>query len=323
MTTRRQVLLVGAIGAMNVPCLTAQPRLPRIGILSGLPLDKSAAAPALLNALAELGYRDKAGMLLEYRHSQNPAENPALAKELIAAKCNIVFTLVSEEPARAFRDARSEIPAVFIALDYDPVASGIVQSLSRPGGNMTGVYVPEDALIAKRLEIAQEVLPGASRFLVLSDPYTKTQLAALREVAAARRVQLTVFEYARRPYDLAAGLEAGRRDKVDALLLFFSPEFTASRDQLSSLFTRYKLPVIATGVMATAPGVLITYSSNLPKLFRRAAEIGVQILKGGKPGEIPVQQPLEFDLVVNLRTAKALGVKIPQSVMARATRLIE
>jgi len=136
-------------------------------------------------------------------------------------------------------------------------------------------------------------------------------------------VQLTVFEYAQRPYDFAAGLEAGRREKVDALILFFSPEFTASRAELAAAFTRFRLPVIATGVMATAPGVLLTYSSNLPKLFRRAAEIGVQILKGAKTGEIPVQQPLEFDLVVNLKTANALGVKVPQAVMTRATRIIE
>jgi putative ABC transport system substrate-binding protein len=276
-----------------------------------------------LNALAELGYREKSGMLLEYRHSAAPAGFPAQARELIAAKCDVIFALVSLEPALALRNARSQIPVVFIALDYDPVATGIVQTVRRPGGNMTGVYVPEDALIAKRLELAQEVLPKAKRFLALTDVYTKTQLAALQEAAAARQVQLTVFEYAQRPYDFAAGLEAGRREKVDALILFFSPEFTASRAELAAAFTRFRLPVIATGVMATAPGVLLTYSSNLPKLFRRAAEIGVQILKGAKTGEIPVQQPLEFDLVVNLKTANALGVKVPQAVMTRATRIIE
>lgn len=323
MTSRRRFLFAGALCALDPRYARAQARLPRIGILSGLPLEKSAAAPLLLKALAELGYRDKTKMLLEYRHSQDPAEFPALAKELIAAKCDVMFALVSEPTARALRDARSQIPVVFLALDYDPVERGLVQSLRRPGGNMTGIYVPEDALIAKRLEIAQEVLPGASRFLALSDVHTKDQLAALRKAAAARQVRLTVFEYAQRPYDFAAGLEAGRRDRVDALILFFSPEFTVSSGKLSELFSRYRLPVIASGVMATAPGVLITYSSNLTKLFRRAAEIGVQILNGRKAAEIPVQQPLEFDLVVNLKTASALGVKIPQSVMARATRIIE
>jgi putative ABC transport system substrate-binding protein len=323
MMSRRHFVLGAAVAALTTRDLRAQAGLPRIGILSGLPLDKSAAAPALLNALAELGYKDKAGMLLEYRHSDNPAEYPALVQQMIAAKCDVMFALVSEEPARALLDARSNIPIVFIALDYDPVATGIVQSMSRPGGNITGVYVPEDALIAKRLEIAQEVLPGARRFLVLTDAYTRTQLAALRRAAAERRVQLTVIEYAQRPYDFAAGLEAGRRDKVDALILFFSPVFTAHRGELSAVLTRYKVPVIGTGAMASAPGVLLAYSSNLPKLFRRAAEIGVQILKGGKAADIPVQQPLEFDLVVNLKTANALGVKIPQSVMARVTRIIE
>lgn len=323
MATRRQVVITVALSALNLPSAIGQGRLPRIGILSGLPLDKSAAAPPLLNALAELGYRQGAGMVLEYRHSSDPNRFPALARELVGAKCDVVFTLVSEETARALHDARSQIPVVFTALDFDPVATGIVKSLSRPGGNMTGVYVPEEELIAKRLEIAQEVLPGARRFLALTDVHTKNQLAGLRKAAAVRQVQLTVFEYAQQPYDFAAALELGRREKVDALILFFSPEFIANRAQVSDLVIRYRLPVIATGVMATAPGILLGYSSNLTKLFRRAAEIGVQILKGAKAGEIPVQQPLEFDLVVNLKTAKALGVRIPQSVMTRATRIIE
>jgi len=234
-----------------------------------------------------------------------------------------MFALISEPAARAFRDARSSIPVVFLAFDYDPVEKGMIASLRRPGGNMTGVYVPQAALIAKRLEIAQEVLPGANRFLVLTDVHTKDQLAALRTAAAARRVQLTVVEYAQQPYDFPAGFEAGRREKVDALILFFSPEFTASRAKLSALFASYKLPVIVPGVMAANPGILVSYSQNQAKIFRRAAEIGVQILKGTKAAEIPVEQPLEFDLVVNLKTAKALGVKIPYSVMARATKVIE
>jgi len=323
MTTRRQVLFASALAALNFPHAWAQTRMPRIGILSGLPLEKSAAAPMLLNALAELGYRDKAGMVLEYRYSQNPDRFPALAKELIAANCDVMFALVSQETARAFRDARSSAPVVFLAFDYDPVEKGMVRSLGRPGGNMTGVYVPNAALTGKRLEIAQEVLPGARRFLVLTDVHTKEQLAALRKAADARRVHLTVVAYEQRPYDLAAGFETGRRDKVDGLMLLFSPEFIASRAKLSELFVRFKLPVIATGAVSGDSGVLLGYSQNMAKMYRQAAEIAVRILKGVKVAEIPVEQPLEFDLVVNLKTAKTLGIKIPQSVLARATRVIE
>jgi putative tryptophan/tyrosine transport system substrate-binding protein len=323
MRSRRQFVIAAALGALSIPYVRAQARTPRVGILSGLPLEKSGAAPMLLNALAQLGYRDGAGMVLDYRYTDKPDHFPALARDLIAAKCDVMFALVSEFTSRAFRDARSPIPVVFLAFDYDPVEKGIVQSLRRPGVNMTGVYVPNDALIAKRLEIAQEVLPGANRFLVLADVNTRDQLAALRTAAVARRVQLTVVEYAQPPYDFAAGLETGRREKADALMLFFSPEFTGNRAKLSALFTSYRLPVIASGIMAEAPGVLLGYGPNQANLYRLAADIGVQILKGAKAAEIPVQQPAEFDLVVNLKTAKALGVKIPYSVLARATKVIE
>lgn len=323
MTTRRQVVLAFAFGALGFPVAKAQQRPPRIGILAGVPLDKSAAAPPLLKALAGHGYRDKSGMLLEYRYASDPAEYPRLAKELIAAKCDLMFALVTEPPARAFRDARTEIPVVFLAFDYDPVEKGIVQSLRRPGGNMTGVYTPNDALIAKRLEIAQEILPGARRFLVLTDPHSTDQLAALRKVASARRTELTVSEYVKSPYDFAAAFELGRREKVDALILFFSPEFVARRAELSALFTSRALPAIGTAAWANTPGILFSYAANPAKLIQRAAEIAVRILRGAKAEDIPVEQPQEFDFVVNLKTAKALGITFPPSVMARATRIIE
>jgi putative ABC transport system substrate-binding protein len=327
MTSRRQFLVagaLGALGALGVPYAAAQVRQPRIGILSALPLDKSLSAPLLLKSLSEFGYRDGAGMVLEFRSSNGiDARYPELARDLIARGCDVIFALPAEAIARVFRDARTSVPVVFIALEYDPLERGIVDSLSRPTGNMTGVYAPTGALRAKQLEIAQEILPGASRFLVLTDESSRNQLAALKKAADTRRAQLIVVEYAQAPYDLTAGVETGRRAGVHAVIGMQSAEFAARRAELAALFASYRLPAFVPGFMATEPGILASYAVDSVKLHRRAVEIGVRILKGAKPVDIPVEQLDEFDLVVNLKTAKALGVKIPYSVLTRATRVIE
>jgi len=326
MTTRRQFLVAGALGALNVRYAAAQGRRPRVGMLTGLPVDKSVVAPLLLNALAELGYRDGAGMILEYRHSAGDDREDRLlqlARELIAAKCDLIFALPSEPIARAFLNAQTQVPVVFAAVDYDPLEKRIVSSLRQPGGNLTGVYVPIGALTAKRLEIAQEVLPAARHFLVLTDTHTREQLAILRRAAESRQVQLTVIEYGQRPYDLQAGFDAGRRAGVEALIVFSSGEFASRRGELSALVAKYRLPLFASAFMAGEPGMLVGYSQDLPKVLRRAAEMGIKILKGGKPADMPVEQADTFELTVNLKTAAALGVKIPYSVLARATKVIE
>ena len=323
MTTRRRFLLAGVVVVLSAGHAGAQTRPVRIGILAGLPRDNAIATPPIIRRLAELGYREGAGMALEYRHTASIEGVPALARELIDRKCDLIFAVVSAPIARAFRDARTTIPVVFIAAEYDPIEKGIITSLRRPGGNMTGVYTPLEGLMAKRVEIAQETIPGASRFLVLSDMHTGDQLAALRKAAAARRVQLTVVEYDKAPYDFSAAFEVGRRERVHGVLPMSSPEFAGRRKELAQLLVSQQLPAFSGTSMAGEPGSLVSYYIDFTKLARRAAEIGVQILKGAKPGDIPVEQSAEFELVVNLRTAKALGVKIPYSVMARATRLIE
>lgn len=320
---RRQVLLLGALGALHTQYAAAQARPVRIGILSGFARDKSIVTPLLLKGLAELGYREGAGIVVEFRHSDNSNRYRALAQDLISRKCDIIFALVSEPIARALRDARTPVPVVFIALEYDPVEKGIVSSLRRPGGNMTGVYSPIDALTAKRLEVAREVLPGANRFLVLTDAYSGGQLAALRTAAAARGVQLTVVEYEQSPYDLRGAFETGRKTGVGGLIMFSSPEFVMRRGELSALAVSYRQPIIAPNFMATEPGVLVSYSQDLEKLFRRGAALGVRILKGAKPADMPVEQVDEFELIVNLKTAKTFRLKIPYSVLSRATKVIE
>jgi putative ABC transport system substrate-binding protein len=277
-----------------------------------------------LKGLSDLGYREGTSMVLEYRSADGvEGRYAALARELITRNCDVIFALPAEAIARAFRDARTPVPVVFIALEYDPLETGIVDSLRRPTGNITGVYAPTGALTAKQLEIAQEILPDASRFLVLTDESSRRQLAVLKEAANARRVQLVVYEYANPPYNLTAGMEAGRRAGVHVVIALQSAEFAVRRAELAALFATHRLPALVPGFMAAEPGILVSYSVDQARLHRRAVEIGVKILKGAKPSDIPVEQLDEFNLLINLKTAKALGVKIPYSVLARATKVVE
>jgi putative ABC transport system substrate-binding protein len=323
LTTRRRFLLAGALGALNISYAAAPSRPIRIGILSPRPLSESVLTPHIVKRLEELGYRQGAGMALEYRSADGHADRfSRLARELIDSRCDVIFAVGPEQAATALRDARSSIPIVFYANDYDPLERGIVKSLGRPEGNITGVYVPQNALVAKRFELMREAVPGARRFLVLSDPFTPDQLVVARRVADRMGLQLTVAEFARQPYDFLDAFEAGRKAKVDAFMVLTSPAFATHSAVWLSLVEKHRLPGIGTAVFGEN-GLLLGYGAHPTKGTRRAAELGVRILKGAKPADIPVEQDDEFELVINSKAVRALGVRIPESVMARATKIVQ
>lgn len=321
MTSRRRFVLGGALVALGVRSAVAQVRAPRVGMLA--PFRNTILAPLVLRRLAELGYREGAGMALELRSADGVDERfPQLARELIDARCDLIISL-GHPATRALRDARTPIPVAFVIPDHDPLETGIVDSLSRPGGNITGVYSPAPALAAKRLEVGLEVLPAAKRFLVLTDSNSREQLAALTKAGDARGVTLIAIDFAKPPYDLQGAFEAARRAQADAVIGFVSPLWGTGRAALAKLIASHRLPAFVTMTMSSDSGILLGFGHSNEKLAARAAELGVQILKGAKPADIPVEQPSEYELVVNLKTAKTLGVKIPYSVLARATRVIE
>jgi putative ABC transport system substrate-binding protein len=324
MTTRRRFLLASAVGAFASPVAFAQARQVKIGVLAPIPRSLSIPAPSLVKRLSELGYREDAGMVLEYRSADGVVDRfPRLARELIDLKCDLIFAIGPEHSARAMRDARSTVPVVILAIDYDPVEKGIIANLRRPEANMTGVYLPQAALAVKRLEIAREVVPTARKLLVLADPYSRDQLNAVRKAAEKEGVTLTVVEFTKQPYDFAAAFESGRRAGVEVLIGFSSPVFAANGTALSALLAQHRLPGVGFFPRLAEEGFLMSYGADIVKAARRVADIGVRILKGDKPADIPLEQSDEYDLVLNLKTAKTLGVKIPYSVMARATRVIE
>ena len=323
MNRRDTVLALLALGAAAAPRIApAQARPARIGVLTGrLP---SFFFPAVLKRLAELGYVEGKTMVVEYRSTQGVAERfPPLARELIQAKCDLIFALGPVEVARAVLEAKAGIPVVILAVNYDPVKVGIVSNLARPGGNVTGIFISAPLLVAKLLQLMREMVPKAKRFLVLADPFTSEQIEALRQAAEQLRVEIIVETFARPPYDLDAAFVKGRAARVDAVISPSSPVFADRRTSIAELAIKHRLPSAGSFTSFAEAGYLFSYGVKPDKAFIRAGDMAASILKGAKPGEIGVEQPTEFELVVNLKTAKALGIKIPRSIAVRADRAIK
>jgi len=321
---RRRFLQLGLLGAVAPGATFAQARTPKVGMLSPRPIRESNYAPLILQRLAELGYREGAGMVLEARSADGSAERMlALARELIDRRCDIIFALGPEQTVRALQDARSAVPVVFLAIDYDPVEKGIVASLRNPDRNTTGILVPQNALVAKRVEIMREVLPQARRFLALADVFSRDQVAPLRKAAEAAGVQVNVVEISRQPHDLSGAFETGRKAKVEALIGLSSPVLAANEAAIGALLLKHRLPAIGSTLRLAEAGYLLGFTADVAKVSRRVAEIAVRILKGAKPADVPVEQADEFELLINAKTARALGIKVPESVLARATKIVQ
>jgi putative ABC transport system substrate-binding protein len=321
---RRRFVVASALGAVAPLGAFAQARPVRIGFLGPRSLAESFYSGPIVRNLADLGYREGAGMVLEYRSTSGFADRYSkMARELIGLKCDLIFAIGPELAVRALGDASSSIPVVFLAIDFDPLETRVVKSLSRPEANITGVYIPQGELAAKRLDIMREVLPSAKRFLVLSDEFTRGQLATLGKRAEASGIKLVVVEFSKQPYDFAGAFDAGRKEKTEALIGLASGVFAANLATLSALVAQHRLPSAGTSGAWAEGGLLLSYGPDVPKITRRVAEMGARILKGAKPADIPVEQADEFVLVINSKTAKALGVRIPESVLARATRIVQ
>lgn len=321
--TRRTLLAASLCSAAFPHALRAQARS-RIGILSGLPREKSLLTPMLLKDLAARGYHEGKTLELVFRSADGrPERYGALARELVDAKCHLVFTLANIQSARAVTSLGASVPVVLLALEYDPVEEGIVKSLARPGGNVTGVFAPAALLMAKNVEIIREVLPAVTRILVLADPIARPQLPALKAAAARTGLILSLVEYDKPPYDLRVAAEAIRRDKPQAVIVPLSAGFVAQQRELSALLVESSLPAVVPTFMVREPGAFVSYGVDFPQVAKRAAGMADRILKGARPRDLPIEQIDEFSLTINIRTAKALGVKVPYSVLARAHSVIE
>jgi putative ABC transport system substrate-binding protein len=329
MSRRRIICSLGALaGAAVVWPLAAsaqQPAVPVVGFLRSTP-----AAPfghlvaAFRQGLKETGFVDGENVAIEQRWADNHREQlPGLAADLVRRRVSVIVgNGVAVEAARA---ATASIPIVFVTSD-DPVESGFVASLSRPAGNLTGLtFFGGGQLGAKRMELLHELAPRANVVAVLMDPNSRTSALDLREAEAAARVlNLRIVPVkAAHERDFAPAFAEIARVRAGALLVSGSPVFTSRREALVGLAARHALPAIYDVRDHVAAGGLISYSASFTDAYRQAGVYAGRILNGAKPSDLPVQQPTKFELVVNLKTAKALGITIPQSILFRADEVIE
>jgi putative ABC transport system substrate-binding protein len=318
--------VAGGLLAAPLAAETQQPRkVYRIGILSPGPAEPSPSLDAFSQGLRELGYVEGRDFVIEYRWAEGKLERlPELAAALVRLKMDVLVS-PGTLPTLAAKNATREIPVVF-PVAADPVGSGLVASLARPGGNVTGFSSQSTDLTAKRLELMKEALPGVSRVAVLWNSANPTMVRSLRDArAAAATLGLAIqsLEVRGDPGEFERAFSAVSKQRPDALLVVLDALTILHRTRVVELAKLHRLPTMAEGRVYVDAGALMSYGQNPLDPFRRAALYVDKILKGAKPADLPVQQPTRFELVFNLKTAKALGLTIPQTLLIRADELIQ
>jgi putative ABC transport system substrate-binding protein len=300
----------------------------RIGLLGGSPPTAGEASARLwedfFQGMRDLGYVEGRNLVIEGRwYGERTERLPTLAAELVRLKVDVIVAGAAPAPEAAQR-ATSTIPIV-MASHVDPVGAGLVVSLARPSKNVTGLSSLAPELVGKQLQLLKEVVPGISRVTVLWNPTVSTQALVLREADVAARslkVQLQVLE-ARSPGDFASAFSTMTKTKAGALLTLASSMFFAERSRIVDRAAQSRLPAIYHAKEYAEAGGLMTYGPDLHERWRRAATYVDKILKGTKPADLPIEQPTKFELVINLKTARALGLTIPPSVLGQADQIIE
>jgi putative ABC transport system substrate-binding protein len=303
-------------------------RVVRIGYLAANLAGNPHLQEAFLQRLRDLGYVEGRNLVTEYRFAKGKLERfPALAAELVALKVDVIVTAGGTLAALAAKQATRTLPIVFAAA-ADPVESGLVTSLARPGGNVTGLSVFAPELVGKCLEQLKQAVPGVSRVAVLWQPggfgeRTERDMLNGAEGAARALGVRPQFVEARRPADFDRAFSEMTGARAGALTVFPNAMFTIERRRLVDLAAKNRLPALYAFREYVDAGGLMAYGPNLADLYRRAATYVDRILKGTQPGDLPVEQPTKFELAINLKTAKALGLTIPQSLLQRADQVIE
>ena len=299
-------------------------KIPRIGYLAGASRSgNTVRREAFLQGLRQLGYEEGKNIFIEYRYAEGKFDRlPALAAELVQLKVDLIVT-VGTASTRPANDATRTIPIV-MAQDSDPVGNGFVTSLARPGGNITGLSQMAPDLAGKELELLKEVLPKLSRVAVLGTSNSASNAQALREMEApAKALGITVeYQDVRNATDIEAALAAAIKARAEAVLVLTSAVINTNRAQLFGFVVKNRLPAIYPQSDYVEAGGLMFYGPNVTEMFRRAATYVDKILKGAKPADLPVEQPMKFELIVNLKAAKQIGLTIPPSVLGRADRVI-
>jgi len=297
---------------------------PTIGFLgAGTASAMSQWTAAFVQRLRELGWVEDRTIAIHYRWAEGRTERLAeIAAEFVRLKVDVIVTN-SAAPVVAAKQATSVIPIV-IASAADPVGTGLVASLARPGGNVTGLSVQMTDLAGKRLELLREVVPGLRRLAIMVNPGASAAILEINEAQAAAKMlglDIAAFEI-RRAEDIVPAFEA-LKGRAEALYVVADPLITSNRLRINILALGARLPTMHSFREHVEAGGLMSYGPNFPDLFRRAVDFVHKILHGAKPGDIPVEQPTKFDFIINLTTAKALGIDLPPALLARADEVIE
>jgi putative tryptophan/tyrosine transport system substrate-binding protein len=324
MRRREFVSLIGGTALWPWAAIAAEPRRPIIGFLGATtPAVWSTFVDAFLQRLRELGWIDGHNVSIEYRWGEGREDRyKELAADLVRRKVDVIVT-GGTSAVIAAKQATSVIPIVF-ATAGDPIGAGIVASLSRPGGNITGLSNQQTDLAGYRLELLHEVVPTMRRVAVMgnvSSPTVQLEMKAVQAAAAQLGIDFLRLEFTKED-EIVPGLES-LSGRADALYVCTDPLVTMDQVRINTFALKEKLPTVNAFRQYVDAGELLSYGPNFPDLFRRAADFVDKILHGAKPGDLPVEQPVIFDLFVNSTTAKALGLKIPESVLVRAKAVIE
>jgi putative ABC transport system substrate-binding protein len=297
-------------------------RVPVVGLLITHPPVTDKVVQAVRDGLQQYGYEDGRNVRLEVRTALGRLERvPELARELVRLPADVIV-LVNEPALRAVRKETTSIPIVMVGFTDDPLSLGWIESYRRPGGNVTGIFNVNSVLTGKRLEMLKETLPGASRVTVFWDPaFGKNSIDKLKYAAGLLKVQLRPVEVLN-PDDIAPAFRIARKTRADAVMLVWSPLFYLYRARIAALAIDYSLPTFSAMNETTEAGCLLSYGSDGYFPFERVAYFVDRLLKGTEAADLPVEQISRLKLVVNIKTAKALGITMPQSILLRADEVI-
>jgi putative ABC transport system substrate-binding protein len=326
MRRREFIAGIGGAAAWPLAARAQSPRLRRIGVLTS-PLTNPIATPGYRAFLAELdkaGFREGDNLSVELRSNEQDWQAiRAAAAELARLNVELIFTAGAAPQTEAALAASTTVPIVILAVNYDPIARGHVSSLARPGGNVTGVFLRQTEVAEKQVELLTQAFPGKKRLAALWDDASVEQHMAAQRRAGLLGVQFHSIKLESPPYDFAAAFQRIASVQADMLLVLSSQFFARSDKQIAELAVRHRLPTMFVFKGYVNAGGLMSFGADFTAMFRQCASYVTKLLNGAKPSDLPVELPNKFDLVVNLKTASALGIELPPAILLRASEVIE
>jgi putative ABC transport system substrate-binding protein len=299
-------------------------RVIKVGILSTVNPRTTTFTEVMIQRLRELGYVEGQNLVIEFKNAEGDvARLPGLAAELVRSNVDLIVASGPEVTLQAARKATTTVPIVIAAVDFDPIARGYIASLAKPGGNVTGVFLRQIELTSKRMQLLKDALPSVMRIAVFWDAISADQWREAERTAPGVGLTLQGLELRNPPYNLADAFRTAARGRAEAVLVLMSPIFFPQRAQVAELGLKSQIPTICGLSQYAHAGTLMSYGVNLDEMFRHVALYIDKILKGAKPAELPVEQPTKFELAINLKTAKALGLTIPPALLLRADEVIQ